>query len=157
MKHSRSKKHRKIYEEYHQCSLIPYIEIHHIDGDHSNNNIENLLAVTVEEHYKLHLERGDKAAAALIGIRAGVDEKIRNQLNKEQAIKNNSLGKAGFSLGHASSAGKIGGKKSGAIAKANRTGIFALSAEQNKMRHYHSVVSKMIKNGKASAWPRKEK
>lgn len=157
MKHFHSKKHRKIYEEYYQCSLIPYVEIHHVDGNHSNNNIKNLVAVTVNEHYKLHLDRGDKAAAALIGIRASIDEDVRKQLNREQATKNNSLRKTGFSLGHASSAGKIGGKKSGAIAKENQTGIFALSAEQNKMRHYHSVVSKMIKSGKASAWPREGK
>jgi hypothetical protein len=155
MKRSHSKKHRKVYEEHYQCSLIPYIEIHHIDGDHSNNAIENLLPVTVEEHYNLHLTRGDKAAAALIGLRAGIDESVRKELNKAQAIKNNNLGKTGFKLGHASTAGKIGGKKSGNLAKEKKTGIFALTPEQNRIRHYNSVVSKMIKQGKASAWPGK--
>jgi len=62
----------------------------------------------------------------------------------------------GFKLGHASTAGKLGGKKGGAYAKANRTGIFALTPEQNKQRHFNSVVTKMIKSGRASAWPRKE-
>ena len=62
----------------------------------------------------------------------------------------------GFKLGHASQAGKIGGKKGGAYAKENRTGIFALTPEQNKQRHFNSVVTKMIKSGKASAWPREE-
>ena len=60
----------------------------------------------------------------------------------------------GFKLGHASTAGKVGGKKGGAYAKENRTGIFALTPEQNKQRHFNSVVTKMINNGKASAWPR---
>jgi hypothetical protein len=155
MKRIYTKVHRRIYEEHYRCSLIPYVEIHHIDGNHKNNNIENLLPVTVEEHYLLHLENGDKAAAALIGIRAGIAIEIRTQLNREQAIKNNSLGLTGFKLGHASSAGKLGGKKSGNLAKEKKTGIFALTPEQNRIRHYNSVVSKMIKQGKASAWPRK--
>jgi len=146
--------HRKIYQEYFQCSLIPYIEIHHRDGNHNNNNIENLVPVTTEEHYHLHLSNGDKAAAALIGIRAGIDVVQRQILNREQAIENNKLGKTGFKLGHASSAGKIGGKAGGKYAKENKTGIFALNTEQSKQRHYNSVVSKMIKNGKACAWPR---
>ena len=148
--------HRKIYEEFHNCCLLPYIEIHHIDGNHQNNNIENLMAVTSQEHYNIHLAQGDKAAAALIGIRAGVSIEERRQLNREQAILNNALGKSGFKLGHASAAGKIGGKRGGEYAKKNRTGIFALTPEQNKQRHFNSVVSRLIKNGKASAWPRKE-
>lgn len=39
-------------------------------------------------------------------------------------------------------------------AKENKTGIFALSPEKNKQRHMNSVISKLIKNGKASAWLR---
>lgn len=154
MKRPYTKIHRKIYEEHFQCSLIPYVEIHHIDGNHKNNNIENLMPVTIEEHYHLHLSKGDKAAAALIGVRAGIDVTQRQKLNREQAIENNKLGKTGFKLGHASSAGKIGGKSGGKYAKENKTGIFALTPEQNKQRHFNSIVSKMINNGKACAWPK---
>ena len=154
---TKSKKHyRLIYEEYYNFCLLPYIEIHHIDGNHSNDSIENLMAVTAQEHYEIHLAQGDKAAAALIGIRANIPNEIRTQLNREQAIENNRLGISGFGLGHASKAGTIGGRKGGMYAKTNRTGIFALSPEKNKQRHYNSVVSKLIKNGKASAWPKKE-
>lgn len=60
----------------------------------------------------------------------------------------------GFKLGHASRAGSVGGKKGGAYAKKHRTGIFSLTPEQNKQRHFNSVVTKMIKSGKASAWPK---
>jgi hypothetical protein len=154
MKRKYTKIHRKIYEDYYQICLLPYIEIHHIDGNHNNNAIENLQPVTALEHYEIHKSQGDKAAAALIGIRAGISNEERRQLNREQAIKNNAAGVSGFKLGHASSAGKLGGKKGGLHAKQNRTGIFALSPEKNKERHFNSVVTKLINNGKACKWPR---
>jgi hypothetical protein len=154
MKRKNSKIHRIIYEKYYNCCLLPFIEIHHVDGNHNNNDITNLKPVTALEHYQIHLSQGDKAAAALIGVRANISVEIRSQLSREQAVKNNALGRCGFSLGHASTAGKKGGIKGGAYAKQNRTGIFALTPEQNKQRHFNSVVTKMIKNGKASAWPR---
>jgi hypothetical protein len=156
MKRKQTKIHRIIYEKHYNCCLLPFIEIHHVDGNHTNNDITNLKPVTALEHYEIHLRQGDKAAAALIGVRANVPIKIRSQLCREQAVKNNALGRCGFSLGHASDAGKKGGIKGGAYAKQNRTGIFALTPEQNKKRHFNSVVTKMINNGKASAWPKKE-
>jgi hypothetical protein len=156
MKRKSTKIHRLTYEQYYNCCLLPYIEIHHVDGNSKNNIIGNLKPVTALEHYKIHLAQGDKAAAALIGIRANISIEVRARLLREQAVKNNALGKCGFGfgLGHASQAGKVGGKKGGAYAKENRTGIFALTPEQNKQRHFNSVVTKMINNGKASAWPR---
>jgi hypothetical protein len=156
MKRKSTKIHRLTYEQYYNCCLLPYIEIHHVDGNSKNNIIENLKPVTALEHYEIHLAQGDKAAAALIGIRANISIEVRAQLLREQAVKNNALGKCGFGLGHASQAGKVGGKLGGAYAKQNRTGIFALSPEKNKQRHFNSVVSRLIKNGKASAWPKKE-
>jgi hypothetical protein len=45
--------HGKIpYDEYGR----PY-DIHHIDGDRKNNNIENLICLSIEDHYKIHLEQ----------------------------------------------------------------------------------------------------
>ena len=29
-------------------------EIHHIDGNHSNNHIDNLKCVSIQEHYDMH-------------------------------------------------------------------------------------------------------
>jgi hypothetical protein len=151
-----TKIHRKIYEDYYNIRLSCDIEIHHIDGNHNNNNISNLKPVTIQEHYNIHYSQGDWAACLLMSHRMKIDPIERSRLASLSATKANAEGKCGFSLGHASHAGRIGGKKGGAYAKENRTGIFALTPEQNKQRHFNSVVSKLIKNGKASAWPRKE-
>jgi hypothetical protein len=64
---------RKIYES--KFGKIPKdkngrsYEIHHIDGNHNNNSLDNLICVSIEEHYKIHLEQGDFNAANLIADR----------------------------------------------------------------------------------------
>lgn len=41
-------------------------EIHHIDGDHNNNDISNLMLVSIQEHYNIHFSQGDFAACQAI-------------------------------------------------------------------------------------------
>ena len=211
-----SKNYRKIYENYYQCSLIPGIDIHHKDGDHSNNDPLNLVAVTLEDHYNIHKSQKDYYAAYLIGLRMKIkpddwvimakengkrsgelifknqtgihkwrleDPKRHSAMCREnrqkalQALKDanrgifgftsekrkevSSLGgiKAaelglGFKMGHASEAGKIGGKKGGAYAKENKTGIFALTKEQQMRKGLSTATTKAINSGRACAWPR---
>jgi hypothetical protein len=66
-------KHRKIYESYY--GPIPKdqfgrsMEIHHIDGDHNNNDINNLKLVSIEEHYQIHLEQEDYGACTVMSHR----------------------------------------------------------------------------------------
>jgi hypothetical protein len=43
-------------------------EIHHIDGNHSNNDLSNLKAVTLQEHYDIHYANGDWYACKLIKL-----------------------------------------------------------------------------------------
>lgn len=210
------KDYRKLYERHYECSLLSGIDIHHIDGDHNNNDPSNLRPVTLEEHYFIHKSQKDYYAAYLIGRRMKIKpedwEQMARENGRKSAIQNRDNGvgltvwaknnpelaqkmysengkkfgkkcaelkigihaaskeqrkewssKAGkmaaelglgFKAGHASAAGKIGGKKGGQSAKENKTGIFALSPEKNKQRHFNSVVSRLIKNGKASAWSR---
>jgi len=146
-------RHRKIYVE--NFGPIPEgHEIHHIDGNHFNNDPSNLIAVSMQEHYDIHYAQGDYAAAYRIAQRIGVSAEEKSRLASLAAIKGNAEGKCGFGLGHASEAGKKGGVKGGAYAKKHRTGIFALSEEKNKQRHFNSVVTKLINNGKACRWPR---
>lgn len=44
-------------------------EIHHIDGNASNNHPENLICVSINEHYNIHKSQGDWTAAFLIARR----------------------------------------------------------------------------------------
>ena len=65
---------RKLWEDYHK-QPIPIdekgrsYEIHHIDGNRANNSIQNLLCVSIEDHWKIHMERGEMGAANLIAKR----------------------------------------------------------------------------------------
>lgn len=58
-----TKNYRKIYEHHH--GKVPKdnegrsYDIHHIDGNHSNNHPDNLTAVSLREHYDIHYSRGD--------------------------------------------------------------------------------------------------
>lgn len=56
-------------------------EIHHIDGDKSNNDISNLQCVSVNEHFDIHYANGDYGACALIATRMNKSkEEISNLL-----------------------------------------------------------------------------
>jgi len=41
-------------------------DIHHIDGNHNNNDPKNLKALTLQEHYDIHYAQGDYGACFLI-------------------------------------------------------------------------------------------
>ena len=86
---ARDRIYRKIYVKAHGPVPKGY-HIHHIDGDPNNNNLENLIAVTPEEHYRLHLEmgfpwKGDKKGwligAAEAGSKGGKAKWLKIQEN----------------------------------------------------------------------------
>lgn len=64
---------RKIYEEHY--GPIPKdtdgrtYEIHHADGDHNNNELSNLVLLSIQEHYDEHFSRGDWYACSMIATR----------------------------------------------------------------------------------------
>ena len=66
-------------------------EIHHIDGNHSNDAIENLRLVTIQEHYDIHFEQGDYGACLAIIMRMNVpvdvSKKLQSKLSKAVAAK----------------------------------------------------------------------
>lgn len=97
---------------------------------------------------------GIKAATEKLGFHSFSPEekKIAATKGGEKAAE---LG-FGFKAGHASDAGKKGGLKGGQYAKENKTGIFALTKEQIKAKAQKGAITKLIKNGKACAWPRIE-
>jgi len=85
---------RKIYKNH--VGPIPQeedgrtYEIHHIDGNHSNNNPSNLIAVTLNEHYNIHYAQGDYNACKLMKLQR------MNYTTKEiqELSRKGSLGKA---------------------------------------------------------------
>lgn len=66
-------------------------EIHHINGDHSDNSLPNLKLVTIDEHYDVHYSQGDLGACKLILQRMRLTpEEISlrcSQLNRELAAE----------------------------------------------------------------------
>jgi len=64
---------RRIYEQH--FGAIPKdedgrsYEIHHIDGNRSNNNIENLMCVSIKKHYAIHYLQRDWAECMAMAIR----------------------------------------------------------------------------------------
>ena len=51
---NRKRLHIAFYEYHYQCSIIKNNDIHHIDGNPLNNNINNLLLMSHKEHVSLH-------------------------------------------------------------------------------------------------------
>ena len=84
---------RSIYEQYN--GPIPVdedgrtYEIHHIDGNRKNNDLSNLIAVPIKEHYNIHYKQGDYSACIRIASRMNlsVDEiSLRaSEINRQRA------------------------------------------------------------------------
>ena len=79
-------KYRKIYEHHH--GLIPKeengrtYEIHHIDGNHSNNNPSNLVAVSLQEHYSIHKSQKDHFACWKMSAKMKLTPEEQSELAK---------------------------------------------------------------------------
>lgn len=74
---------RKIWEQ--NFGIIPKdeegrsYEIHHKDGNRENNSIDNLMCISIKEHYKIHYEQCDYGACVMIGKRMSLSpEHISN-------------------------------------------------------------------------------
>jgi hypothetical protein len=86
-----SRKHINVWKKYN--GKIPKddngrsFEIHHIDGNPLNNEIENLKCVSIEEHYKIHLEQEDYGGAFLIARRMKISPEEISELARKQSFK----------------------------------------------------------------------
>lgn len=58
-------------------------EIHHIDGNSTNNDISNLSCVSIKEHYDIHYSQCDWWACYLIAQRMAVDPKVLSDLSSK--------------------------------------------------------------------------
>jgi hypothetical protein len=57
-------------------------EIHHKDGNHSNNSLDNLICVTIKEHYDIHYAQGDYGACVLIARRLEMPSDYLSNIQK---------------------------------------------------------------------------
>jgi hypothetical protein len=75
----------KVYGDIPKDELGRSYEIHHIDGDRNNNLIENLLCVSIQEHYEIHrnqyLKNGNHKDLAAARYLAGKLNKTVNELS----------------------------------------------------------------------------
>jgi len=82
---------RKIYEQYY--GAIPYdefgrrYEIHHIDGNPNNNEINNLKCISIKEHYEIHYKQKDWGACLLIARAMKISPEEKKNLARLAAIK----------------------------------------------------------------------
>jgi hypothetical protein len=86
----RKRDYRKIYEEHH--GEIPIdsqgrsYDIHHIDGDYNNNDISNLIAVSIEEHYKIHRDQKDWGAAWAVAKRLNITPEEKSEITRNMNL-----------------------------------------------------------------------
>lgn len=82
---------RKIYESHN--GPIPIddngrtYEIHHKDGDHKNLSPDNLIAVTLQEHYDIHYSQGDYGACFYMAKRLKISPGEKSELARKAALK----------------------------------------------------------------------
>lgn len=82
---------RKIYE--HHYGAIPKDDqgrsyhIHHIDGDHKNNDPNNLQAVSLQDHYNIHKSQGDWGACVMLAQKFSMTQEDLQQASKESALR----------------------------------------------------------------------
>jgi len=77
---------RKIWEEYNNLKIPEGYEIHHIDGNHFNDDPTNLQLVTIQEHLEIHKKQNDWGAvqAILLRINGASKEEIKNAASLSQ-------------------------------------------------------------------------
>lgn len=67
----------------------PY-EIHHKDGNRENNAIDNLICVSIKEHYDIHYKQGDYGACVLIAKRMNLPANYLSEI--QTGIKRPGIG-----------------------------------------------------------------
>lgn len=92
---------RQIYEQHY--GYIPLdaegrtFDIHHKDGNRKNNEPENLVALSIEDHYNVHYEQGDWGACLRIISRKDVSPELLSELATKANLKRSNEGTNPFS------------------------------------------------------------
>lgn len=87
----RNSNHKRIYVKH--FGKIPkdkngrVYDIHHIDGDHKNNDPTNLIAIPIQDHYEIHLSHNEFDAARLIALRMNKSPREISELSRKAALQ----------------------------------------------------------------------
>jgi hypothetical protein len=109
------------------------VEIHHINGNREDNRIENLKAVTIEEHFDIHYLQNDYAACQAIMMRIkNVDKDIFGKITSSSQKKLLQEGRHNFQKMSKLRRKNIS-TKAGLYTFENGLGIHALN--KNKEKH----------------------
>jgi len=133
---------RKIWEEVYgpipkDLDGRPY-EIHHMDGNHKNNSIENLKCLTIKEHYDSHYNNGDYGACVMIAKRMGLPKDYISNIQKGKKRPG------------------IGGVKKGTIPwNKNKSGYKLNTTEEGKIKKILAVKKRAIISDEAAEQIRK--
>lgn len=57
-------------------------EIHHLDGNRTNNTISNLICVSITDHYDIHYKQGDFLACAIMSKRMSLSPEETKIIHK---------------------------------------------------------------------------
>ena len=120
-----SKLHRKVYEQH--FGPIPKeadgrsYEIHHIDGNPENNNIANLQAVTLQEHYDIHYSQGDYGACFKMAEKLSLTPQEISDISRKTQLKRLAAGTHNWQNSETQAAA---GRRSAIKLFANRTHNF---------------------------------
>ena len=86
---------RKIYEQFYgpipKDAFGKAFHIHHIDGNRENNSPENLIALSLQDHYNLHYSQGDWGACFKLSrlMKMSVkDMSVLARLSNQKQIEN---------------------------------------------------------------------
>jgi hypothetical protein len=63
------------------------MEIHHIDGNRTNNSLDNFQLLSIDEHYEIHYTQGDWAACQSIANRMKISPEEKSKRCSELAQK----------------------------------------------------------------------
>jgi hypothetical protein len=91
MSKRQASQYRQIWSSYH--GPIPKdtdgrsYEIHHIDGNHENNDITNLIALSIHEHYEIHYWQEDRDACAAIAMRGILSPEEFSELARQRELE----------------------------------------------------------------------
>jgi hypothetical protein len=163
------KQYRKVWKEHY--GEIPKdidersYEIHHVDGNKENNNIENLICVSIQKHYDIHYKQGDYGACVMIDKRMNLPSdhlsKIQTGVKRPGigGVKKGTIpwnkGVKGYKLNLSEEGRKNMGLSSKKTAKIKNTEIKKIVNDfQNKIKIDDIRIGKNSKNGKLFTYKR---